>query len=435
MRLFTILPLVLPLWLTAQSPLQFARPILDSLCGKSFHGRGYVERGEMLAAGYLARQYQKIGLEPLPGAEGYLQRFELSCNTLPGKLRFSLDNKTLVPGRDYLVHPDAPTFDGKGELFFLEKSDIMDGKMLSKRLAEANGRFLVVDERLFDRKKNAAEKLALEGLEQLLAYFPNVPAKAVLWIVPDKLVWFPAPQQANRPIVLIDKKFFGEKRPRRARLRVEAVFFQNHPSQNVLGKITGRRCPDSVLMVTAHYDHLGRMGAGVFFPGANDNASGVAMLLCLAEYFSRPENRPDYTLVFACFGSEEIGLLGSRHFVENPLLPLENIAFLLNLDILGTGIEGITVVNGTVHRERFERLAALNDRGGLLKKVQVRGEACISDHCFFHRANVPSFYVYTMGGIGEYHNILDRPETLTLEEFPDLLVLFSEFLREAQRKR
>jgi aminopeptidase YwaD len=420
----------LPWGLGAQSA-ESARQVLDSLCSAAMHGRGYVAQGEKLAAEYLAREYRRIGLEPLSGTGGYFQSFELSCNTLPGKLSFALDRKTLRPGVDYLVHPDAPTFDGRGELFFLEKKDILDGKKLAVRLAEAKDKFLVVDERAFDRKNNPEEKRALEELEGLLAYYPNVPAKAVLWMVPDKLVWFPAPQQAKRPIVLVKSEFFSKKQPKRARLQIEAVFYPRYPSQNVLGRIVGSRCPDSVVMVTAHYDHLGRMGAGVHFPGANDNASGVAMLLQLARYFSQPGHRPEYTLVFACFGSEEIGLLGSRYFVENPLFPLADICFLLNLDILGTGIDGITVVNGSVYRGQFDRLVQLNDRGGLLKKVQVRGEACISDHCFFHRANVPSFYVYTLGGIAEYHNVYDRPETLTLEAFDSLLELFAAFLRES----
>jgi aminopeptidase YwaD len=170
------------------------------------------------------------------------------------------------------------------------------------------------------------------------------------------------------------------------------------------------------------------MGADTYFPGANDNASGVTMMINLAKYFSKPENAPPYSIIFCAFGSEEIGLLGSLHFVEKPLVPLKNIRFLLNLDILGTGVDGITTVNATVYKAEFDRLVKINDKKQLLKQIKPRGEACISDHCFFHKSGVPSFYSYTMGGISEYHNIYDKSETLTLEEFDDLLLLFAEFL-------
>lgn len=422
-----VLLLLFPCLLPAQS-VAYARAILDTLCSPAYHGRGYVREGEKLAAQYLEQQYRAIGLQPVSDA-GFIQPFTISCNTLPGKMRFVINKKELRPGIDYLVHPDAPTFHGKGELFFLTRDDITDGKKLAVRLAEAKGKFLVVDETLFDRKKNPEDKRILEELEGLLSYYPNLPAQAVLWIVPDKLVWFPAPFQAKRPIVLL-KKEATPARWKQAELQVEAIFFEEYPSQNVIGKITGSLRPDSCIMVTAHYDHLGRMGENTYFPGANDNASGVAMLLNLAKFFSLPENRPEYTLVFACFGSEEIGLLGSKYFTENPLFPLPTIRFLINMDILGTGIDGITVVNGSVYKAQFDRLVQLNDRLGLLKEVKIRGEACISDHCFFHRAKVASFYVYTMGGIGEYHNIFDKAETLTLEEFDDLLKLFEAFIVE-----
>ena len=175
------------------------------------------------------------------------------------------------------------------------------------------------------------------------------------------------------------------------------------------------------------YDHLGRMGNSVYFPGANDNASGIAMLLNLAKEFSS-EKKPKYTLVFICFGSEEIGLVGSKHYTENPLLPLKNIQFLINLDILGTGDDGIQVVNGKVHKKDFDYLVNTNNSKNLLKQVKIRGKACNSDHCFFSEKGVPSFFIYTLGGIAHYHNIYDKSETLPLTEYEDLFVLLKDFI-------
>ncbi len=88
----------------------------------------------------------------------------------------------------------------------------------------------------------------------------------------------------------------------------------------MIATIKGTAIPDSFLVFSAHYDHLGQMGKDIYFPGANDNASGTSMLLNLAKYYS--QNRPKYSVLFIAFGGEEAGLIGSEYYVKNPLVPL-----------------------------------------------------------------------------------------------------------------
>ncbi len=183
---------------------------------------------------------------------------------------------------------------------------------------------------------------------------------------------------------------------------------------------------DSLIVFIGHYDHLGAMGENTYFPGANDNASGIAMMLNLAKYYS--ENKPEFNTAFIAFGAEEVGLLGSRHFTEHPLFELDKIKFLINFDLAGTGDDGIQVVNGSVYRDKFDRLRTINDEMDLLPQIKIRGEACNSDHCFFHRKNVPLFYIYTLGGIKAYHDIYDVAATLPLTEFEDYFILITEFV-------
>jgi hypothetical protein len=78
---------------------------------------------------------------------------------------------------------------------------------------------------------------------------------------------------------------------------------------------------------------------------------------------------------------------------------LDKIKFLVNIDLAGTGEDGIKVVNGKVHVSEFDLLKRLNKENELLIDVKSRGEACNSDHCIFHEAGVPAFYIYTLGGI------------------------------------
>lgn len=413
--------------LHAQS-VDYARQILDSLCSPKLHGRGYVQNGERLAAEYLAREFNRIGLKPVT-EDGYFQTYTISCNSQPGKLKLKAGKKTLVPGKDYLVHPDAPTCKGKKQLLYLSKAEFNDSIKLLNKLLDCDGKFIVLDEQEFDRKKGPDGK-ALEEFEAFMKFYEHLPAAGLVYLTDGKLTWFPAAEQAFRPCFIIKKQALPKKW-KELDYEVESIFFEKYASQNVVGKIIGKTYPDSVVMVTAHYDHLGRMGADNYFPGASDNASGVAMMLNVAKYFARPENAPDCSMVFVAFGDEEIGLMGSRYYVDHPLLPLKNIRFFMNLDILG-GIEGIQVVNGSQHRKQFDRLVAINAEESLVKEVKIRGEACISDHCFFYKAGVPSIYIYTLGD-SEYHNIFDKPEKLNLDKFEGVLKVFERFLGEVVR--
>ena len=199
-------------------------------------------------------------------------------------------------------------------------------------------------------------------------------------------------------------------------------------TRNVAGYIKGSTCPDSFIFITAHYDHLGLMGKGTYFPGANDNASGIALLLNLAEYFSK--HPPRFTLVFLALSGEEPGLLGSQYFCENPTVELSRIKFLVNLDLAGTGDEGIVVVNGSIFPKYFDMLLKINDKEKLLPLIKKRGEACNSDHCPFYRKGVPSFFIYTTGGSKAYHDLNDRPENLTYTGFEGVVVLLADFIQQ-----
>ena len=206
------------------------------------------------------------------------------------------------------------------------------------------------------------------------------------------------------------------------------------PTQNIIGYIKGNVQPDSFIVFTAHYDHLGIMGS-IYFPGANDNASGVAMLLSLANYYSQHKDSLRYSIAFMAFSGEEVDLLGSKYYNENPLFPLANIRFLVNMDIMGTGDEGITVVNGTIYKAAFNDLVKINDAGHLLKLVKPRGETANSDHYFFYKNHVPSIFIYTMGGIKAYHDIYDRRETLPLTDFDEVFKLLRQFTDDINQRK
>jgi hypothetical protein len=110
-------------------------------------------------------------------------------------------------------------------------------------------------------------------------------------------------------------------------------------ARNVLGLLPGSdpQLKDEVVIVSAHYDHMGIEPDGTIYNGANDNASGVAVVLEIARMWQTQGFQPKRSVLFAAWDAEEKGLLGSAHYVENPMYPLDHTAAVLNLDMAGMG--------------------------------------------------------------------------------------------------
>ena len=388
----------------------YARKILTVLCDSSFHGRGYASQGDQLAASFIRKQFETLGLEKY--TESYLQNFEVSVNTLPDELELNVNGKLLRPGFDYLIDPSSPTVDKNLKAFYLKDSKFEQWDHLKSLLSNKSKHILVIDGTKI--KPNVLNKLR---------FSTEIELGGIVSISDKKLTWHASTIQSPRPFLTIKKEAIDGK-VKNVDLNVEASFQKSYKTQNVIGKIKGKS--DSIILMSAHYDHLGRMGKSTYFPGANDNASGVALILDMARHYSK--SVPKYTMVFMAFGAEELGLLGSDYFVKHPLFPLSEIKFMLNFDISGTGDDGIQVVNGTIFKSQFDQLKKINNSNNLLKQVKVRGESCNSDHCPFYRNGVPSFFIYTLGGIKAYHDIYDRSETLPLTAYDNYFKLIALFI-------
>jgi hypothetical protein len=218
------------------------------------------------------------------------------------------------------------------------------------------------------------------------------------------------------------------RRPKTIEVSVENLWLENYVTRNVVAWIPGKAKPDTFLVVTAHYDHIGMMGQETVFPGANDNASGTAMMLDLARHYSLPENQHDYSLAFMAFSGEESGLLGSKFYTENPYFPPGQIRFLINLDMVGTGSDGLLVFNGTTDSVRFETMNRINEQNEYLKELRMRGESRSSDHYYFHQKGVPAFFLLTIGNEHRhYHTIYDTRESLPFTKYNEVFRLVTDF--------
>lgn len=198
-------------------------------------------------------------------------------------------------------------------------------------------------------------------------------------------------------------------------------------SQNVCGYIPGET--DTMIVFTAHYEHLGMNGDTIFY-GAHDNASGTAAVMDLARMANL--QRGHYTYVFLFFGGEESGLVGSRYFAENPLIRLSKVKLLINIDLFCGGEDGLMVVNANSRETKpyVDLLQSINDERGYAAKVARRDNAANSDHYWF-TSECPAIFIYTLGGpFGGYHSPTDTCDGCGLGNYMDFMTLIRTFLEQ-----
>jgi len=381
----------------------YAQRMIDTLCSPYFGGRGYVNEGVQRAAEFIATKYEEAGLEPFIEGE-YFHSFEMNVNTFPGKVSIVQNESQLETGRDFIVSPDCPQVNAEGKVVLISESKLKDKKGFKTLKKTDWSKHIAVIDQL------PKDELVQKRLAKVLKKYDN----PVRFQVVQKLTWGVARSQSEVASfsVLPDVLKDGDK----LNINVEAKLEKGFTSSNVVGMIRGREVPDSFIFITGHYDHLGHMGSEAYIPGANDNASGIAMILdFVKKYTTTP---PRYSVVFIAFAGEEAGLVGSYHFVSQlkDFCDPRKIRFVLNMDLMGSGQEGIMVVNGAVFTKEYELMKSINQEMNYLPQVKKRGKAANSDHYFFSEVGIPAYFFYLMGPYKHYHDIDDKAENLRLEK-------------------
>ena len=167
---------------------------------------------------------------------------------------------------------------------------------------------------------------------------------------------------------------------------------------NVLGMVEGFEA-GPVMVISAHYDHLGVLG-GKIYNGADDNASGVGAMLAMAQYFAK--HQPNHTIIFAAFDAEEVGLRGSQHFVESLVAQADSITFNINLDMVSRSDTRNLFACGTYHTPYVKPwLQPLTDSAKWRMQLRFGHDrprshredwTYSSDHGNFHKAGIPFIY-------------------------------------------
>lgn len=410
----------------ACSQLEHAKEVTKTLCSPQFHGRGYVNSGDSIAAEFVATEFKKAGCQSF--STGQFQAFDFKVNTFPNKMNLSVNGKSLKAGVDYVVNPSSGGGTNlKAHIYTISTENAVDDKKLSESLNTVR---TAIDEHTGNKlyegicfntiglQKDTLAKVKKKAIELANQFL-------TILLVDGKFTWSVSDEQFKFPLIEIQRSAIENVEGEFVlKYEIEAVL-RNHTARNVIGYAPAKKKTDKWLVYTAHYDHLGQMGNDAYFPGGNDNASGTAMLIEFANYFIQHPSK--FNIAFIAFAGEEAGLLGSNYYVEHPIFPLKDIRFLTNVDIMGSGEEGVTVVNATLFSKEFKSLQKINKKKKYLTKIASRGPAANSDHYFFTQAGVPAFFLYTMGPNKHYHDVYDTYEELSFNEFEDIFNLLIDF--------
>jgi hypothetical protein len=395
--------------------LEYAKTVVDILCSDELAGRGYVKDGSKKAAEFIKSEYKKAGLKSF--GSKYEQDYGFPVVAFPSDPVFEVDGEKLEPGYDFIVKGGCPKISGVFELIYLDSATIDNNAAFQKFEKSAFYKSIIMVDGLKEKKL-----LNPARLEQVLNN--SYKSRGLMFINQTKLTWNVATEWDPFPrIYVLGNKV--KQYNKRVKIDVQPELKQ-HQAQNIIGYIPGKTKPDSFIVITAHYDHLGMLGKNAYFRGANDNASGVAMMMDMMYYFS--VNKPNYSIAFIAFSGEEAGLFGSYYYTQNPLFPLKQISMLINLDMMGTGDEGVMAVNGEIHKNEFLELTLINNEQNLLPAVKARGKAANSDHHFFTENGVRAFFFYLMGKYNYYHDVGDAPQALTYAKYNEAFRLFTQFI-------
>jgi len=443
------------------------------LASPELQGRGAGSAGLESAAHYIARQFQAFGLKPA-GPSGYLQPFSLTANARLGaqnRFEFRLGDqpRRLEPNRDFLPlnfsaagevsapvvfagygitapeynYDDYAGLDVKGKLVLVlrhepqeaDEKSVFAGKLLTAHAqlwskavnAKQHGAAGVI--LIHDRANHPGQAEELERFGRAAG-----PADAGIVFVQVRAEiaeqWL---ERAGRKLEEVQAAIDQGPAPRSfelpADLRVSLkadLEREIKTVHNVAGYLPGQT--PEYLVIGAHYDHLG-LGeqfsmapgeAGKPHVGADDNASGVAGVLELARWLAaQPKQKRG--VLFICFAGEELGLLGSRHWVDHPALPLENALAMINLDMIGRLREGKVYIggsgSGSNFRELVERVAPKHK---LTADLSGSFEAGSSDHTSFLSKRVPVLFFFT-GLHADYHKPSDTWDKINAEGAAELL--------------
>lgn len=447
---------------------------IDYLAGDALDGRGLGTEGIERAAKYFAEQFKACGLEPAGDKDTYFQSFEVKLSpeqTDTGYFRVDGADIKAESGEDYVPFNFSSDAKFSGDVVFggygivnedKEHDDFVhldvEGKVVLMLRREppswgdGDGERDFTPHAQFSNKiYNAKDRGAVavlianqrpaEGDEDHLTSWIGMgggggdyglPALHVTRALADKLLAAGGLDSLDALQTKLDDGGYASKALSGVKLSADpGIKRKTATTRNVIGMLRAKGpLADEFVVIGGHYDHLGRTiprrGFGMsdtteqpelqIHNGADDNASGSAGVIELAKALSRAGDLKR-SVLFIAFSAEETGLLGSKHFVEHPTIPLDHIVAMLNMDMIGRlpdESDAKVQVFGTKAAEEFEDMI---ERLGAQDGLDIQGSASAigpSDHTSFYRKKIPALHFFT-GLHGDYHRPGDDTDKINAD--------------------
>lgn len=418
------------------------------LASDEFLGRDTGTQELDIASRYIATWFQIHGIDKVDGVDSYFQHVPLERFKGPDEITFDVSGTTYVKNSDLLSINDYRG-EIEGPTIFLEyateeelSENSVEGKIV---IAKAGLPGQLSPQQLFGSTRNKSQWVEAAGAIGLIEIYatPQLPWQFLVnFLSGDRmdladLEGDSGEIQSGMPHLWINgnrenvASHLSEHSGSQAVITVTGPGNQQISSRNVIGVLEGTD-PDlknEYILLGAHYDHVGVVAnhpepitSEYIFNGARDNAVGTAGILAAAKFLA--ENRPKRSVIFAAWTAEEQGLLGSRYFADNPMIPLEQIVYNLNIDGAGYNDTTKVTVIGLGRTEADEDLKASANAFGLTAIPDPVPEQNLfdrSDNVSFAVNGIPA-PTYSMGLTAfddeinyYYHQTTDEPHTLNFE--------------------
>ncbi|MCX8056645.1 MAG: M20/M25/M40 family metallo-hydrolase [Ignavibacteria bacterium] len=446
---------------------------LSFLASDDLKGRGTGTPEIDKAADYLAKYFKSIGLQP-KGSSGYFQTFKVTTDLellKQNSLIVDVNNQpvTFELRKDYQPTGFSANGLAEGNVVFAgygieaedlgyndyANIDVKDKIVLMMRYSPEGDK----PDTKFGFKVQSNFKVSTaksKGAKAVILFTgPNtVENDRLISLVPD-----PAAMNAGIPVVSIStekaKEIFEKAGKNLLDIQKQIDSTQSSKSfefenvkaklqvdlkpivketRNVIAFLEGNdpELKNEIIVIGAHYDHLGMGGRGSLAAskepqvhnGADDNASGTTGLLELAEYFASKKSELKRSILFIAFSGEELGLLGSKHFVDNPTVPLEKIKAMINMDMIGRMNENKLTVYGTGTSPKWKPLLNKLNSDSSFKLNFIDGGFGPSDHSSFYAKNIPVLFFFT-GTHQDYHKPSDDFDKINYPGMEKVLSLVS----------
>jgi len=465
------------------------------LASNELKGRGDGSPELRLAADYIAASFRRNGVKPAGDGGSYFQTFPMFRSQLGPGNSLRVGTTDYVLGSDYVPHFLSTKQDAEGALIFVGygisaphlKFDELAGVNLRGKIAvalDANPRVRdfdsvfnhvdPADSALIQTKARNVAKAGAVGLiviqnpnvsnvsiaDSAATFRPDYPRKDVpmgdaedsrnpkipVVLISERAArrFMPSLREAQRQIDETLQPYSMDLNQRAAlHLNVQRVVF---PTQNVVGLIDGSdaRLRREVVIVGAHYDHDGESD-GRIWPGADDNASGTAGLLELAEAFGNGNKTPARSILLCAFAGEEKGELGSQHYADHPLIPLDRVVAMLQMDMIGRNeehggdrylmveretaaqnVNSINLIGSTFSPDLQRTMRTVNQQVGLDLKFRYDDtpENLLrrSDQWAFLQHGIPSLFFHT-GDHPDYHLPSDTADKINYPKMEKIVKL------------